>query len=40
MFASFVQDNAPLSNSVSRSSLFAVLPSSWIALLFVSQEEN
>ncbi len=37
MFASFVQDNAPLSNSVSRSSLFAVLP---IPLLFVSHEEN
>lgn len=41
MFASLLQDNAPLFNTVSRSSLVvAVLPSSWIALLFVSREEN
>jgi hypothetical protein len=37
MLASFVQDNAPLSDSGSLSWLFAVLP---IPVLFVTREEN
>ena len=36
MFASFLQDHAPPSGAVSRSSLFAVL---LVALLFLSRKE-